>query len=286
MTAGKRFITRLHADWVGSEHKAPPFVFLHGLLGNGRNVRTLGSKLAATHQTPGLLVDIRGHGRSQVSPSISEAITTTFSDCVRDVQTTLEANQVQSDLTLVGHSLGGRLSLQYAYEDLSPTPSRVWLLDTVPGELNESVASIVRQLQTLLRDGVADSRLKIEASLTEAGIDVATAKWLASSYKDERFEFDLEVAEDLMEDFAKQDFEGQLANVLESGTRVDLVAGGRNKAWDTGFPQLDDWHKDPLVPFYKHVLPKAGHWVHIDDLPGLLKLFEKHHSLQRTDSSQ
>ena len=363
-SSGRRLVTKLHSEWILPPRKpsaaamttdpttaansnnattSPPahtIAFLHGLLGNGRNVKTMARNLVKQHHelyphsTRGLLLDVRGHGKSQLP--MTDTATTTFADCVRDVQETLlhlhasEFNSTNTDnqasssttdsespptlISLVGHSLGGRLSLQYAYEQLDPIPHEVWLLDTVPGGMNQQVMDIVQKLHdfskeyTLNRpkestpndqDGKVrnDERTLVARRLyQDYGIDQATSQWLASAFQPSHneegqcFEFDLRVIDDLIQDFDKQDFVHQLETILQVNddddagrptTRIDLVCAGNNPAWQAPENKpVVDYLKYELVPrhephFQIHVVPKAGHWVHIDNLSGLLQVMAR-----------
>ena len=103
----------LHYDWVypkgQQEHpreksNEPPVVMLHGLLGNGRNVKTLASKVVSIYNVPCLTVDVRGHGKSKGRNNPNEE--TTFSKCVEDIANTLDHAGIVSSPTFFGHSLG------------------------------------------------------------------------------------------------------------------------------------------------------------------------------------
>lgn len=258
---------KLHSEWLGSRAArgggaSSTIIFLHGLLGNGRNLRTFARKLCEQNGANGLLVDLRGHGKSPPAPSLNTK--TAISSCALDIHHTL-LDQGVEDPIFVGHSLGGRVSLQYAYDGHHPRPRRLWLLDTVPGKINQSVSHTIGALQTALPTTNNVDRKEMARLLEKHGIDTATAQWLASSYKDGKFGFDLSVAQDLMEDFQNQDFRHQLRHLLDRNLPVDLVRGGRNPGWNG--VEFDEHPK-----FNVHTLPDAGHWVHMDDLAGLLRV--------------
>jgi thioesterase domain-containing protein len=245
-------------------------VFLHGLLGNGRNLRTFASQLCNMQGHSGLLVDLPGHGKS------AKQSVTNFEHAVQHIQTTLQNETIDGPLTLVGHSLGGRLSIRYAYDQLEPKPSRIWLLDTVPGAMNESVVRVLEQVRDFLGGQRPSHRKEVTGKLIGHGMDQETAQWLASTYQvdSHEFGFDMSVAEHLVTDFTKQDFLGQLGEVVASGTRVDLVRAGRNNGWETPDAMVSHLQDMEGELFQLHTLPNAGHNVHVDDLPNLLKSME------------
>jgi esterase len=288
----------LHTEWIGrpSLDSQPltgtVLVFLHGLLGNSRNVKTLAQKTCALYTSPGLLVDLRGHGRSKEcheygSGTVTDRVPVTLDDCVGDIQETLQHVGVSqstngkltstTNITFVGHSLGGRVAMQYVHARLEPRPSHVWLLDTVPGLANTKVESVIRIAELVREEKSAWTRPNLQRALTEShGLDTATAQWLASSYDPSKhdFGFDLTVAHNLVQSMDEQDFLGFLQEAVhEHWCKIDLVRGGQNADWHA-YPHtislLQAMAKEHAGTFGYHTLPKAGHWVHIDDLPGLL----------------
>ena len=267
-------------------------LFLHGLLGNGRNLKTLASKVCSQEEDSiSILMDLRGHGKSvQTFPQPNPPHN--FDACVQDVKRTLDiACTVSSSpfpppTTVVGHSWGGRVALQYAASVASNESrkklDRVWLLDTVPGQANESVEKVIDSVTLLLEDCVNESldrKQVVERLTARYGLEIGLAQWLASSYKAKgsdgsaSFGFDLDVVHGVLSDFEEQDFFGLLSACLQSDVHVDLVRGGKNSGWSVDvLRQLGIHHGKN---FTVHVLPKAGHWVHVDDLPGLLKLMSR-----------
>ena len=289
----------LHHDWIHPQHADNDatqyqhvILFLHGLLGNGRNLRTMARKVCEKSNQHGLLLDVRGHGGSKVLPK--GVAPTGFAACVQDLQQTLQTiPQISNDtnVTLVGHSLGGRISLQYAFDAVVSQPvqknkiHRVWLLDTVPGEANESVERVVRAVTDITTKSAITDRTVLVEQLTSPTykIDKGTAQWLASTLQKSKtdagsleFGFDLTVIHDLLADFHSQDFLSMLQQIAATQqVRVDLVRGAKNKGWSSATLQpLEALEQHYPSHFQMHNLPNAGHWVHVDDLPGLLDVMD------------
>ncbi len=86
------------------ECQGRPLVLIHGLFGASENL--LGIARAFTDR-PVCLIDLRNHGRS------FHADTMSFSEMADDVVALLDAKGWQS-VDLLGHSLGGKVSLQLA----------------------------------------------------------------------------------------------------------------------------------------------------------------------------
>lgn len=296
-----RIASVLHHEWIGGNQKQqqqqqPTFnddnddtiVFLHGLLGNGKNLKTLAKKVVATHNnnrevaTNGLLMDLRGHGQSTHSNFEGPH---TFDSCVEDVHTTLKPIQTEPSLVM-GHSWGGRIALQYVHSLLRTTGSEeipsLWLLDTVPGQAHDSVLQVLNAIERI--DFTNKSRSDVAQDLVNYGLDTAIAQWLASTLQQDKetkllkWGFDVSVVRDIMPEFQNQDFVGLLQEILKEGGNVHLVKGGLNKAWEESpriESQLLELQDEFPWQFEQHTLENAGHWVHVDDLPGLLNIVKE-----------
>src|SRR3954452_8073250 len=82
----------------------PRVVFVHGLFGQGKNWTTIGKGLADGHRVT--LVDLPNHGHSPWTDRVD------YIDMVELLATELE--QFGEPVTLVGHSMGGKVSMQLA----------------------------------------------------------------------------------------------------------------------------------------------------------------------------
>jgi lipase len=82
---------------------APPVLCLHGVMAHGRRFRRLAEERLGGFRV--LAPDLRGHGRSGWEPPW------TIAQHVEDLRETLEAAGVER-ATVIGHSFGGRLTLE------------------------------------------------------------------------------------------------------------------------------------------------------------------------------
>jgi pimeloyl-ACP methyl ester carboxylesterase len=93
---------RLHARTVGDA--GPWVVFVHGLFGQGRNWTTIAKGLAERHRV--LLLDLPNHGHSPWTDRVD------YVDMAGMVAAELET--LGEPVTLVGHSMGGKVAMQLA----------------------------------------------------------------------------------------------------------------------------------------------------------------------------
>src|SRR3954464_348003 len=93
---------RLASRTVGAE--GPRFVFVHGLFGQGKNWTTIAKGLADRHRVT--LLDLPNHGHSPWTDTVD------YVDMAQMVAGELEA--YDEPVTLVGHSMGGKVAMQLA----------------------------------------------------------------------------------------------------------------------------------------------------------------------------
>ncbi len=138
---------RLHyADW-GNED-APPLILIHGGRDHCRSWDALAQSLRQQFHV--LAPDLRGHGDSDWAKGGSYALTEYVYDLTRLVET-MAATQV----TLIGHSMGGMVGLMYAGA-FPDRVSRLVVLDGVtvlpgakPPPAHERIAKWIGQLDKL-----------------------------------------------------------------------------------------------------------------------------------------
>ena len=82
----------------------PHVVFVHGLFGQGKNWTTIAKGLAGTHRVT--LLDLPNHGHSPWTDRVD------YLDMAELVATELE--RLDEPVTLIGHSMGGKVAMQLA----------------------------------------------------------------------------------------------------------------------------------------------------------------------------
>ncbi len=251
------------------------FLFLHGILGSGTNLRSLARSLArADASWQPVLVDLRGHGRSPMpaAPHTLDACADDLAELARSLTPRVEG--------VLGHSFGGKVAMTLALRAREGDPiaqqlSHVVLVDSMPGARvggrgSENVIVVLESLAALPRRFTLREQF-IEA-LVEKGQTRAIASWLAMSLHrtDDGFEmaFDLPALGALLDDYFARDlwtlFDDEPPRAIP---RLHQVIGDRSAVYDAA----DREHAQRLAREGRatlDVLP-AGHWVHVDDPEGL-----------------
>lgn len=254
--------------FVGEQTASKLALVLHGALGSGNNLRSLASKLAKLRpEYRFCLVDLRHHGESQGAPPPN-----TLEACAGDLDALLAAIG-QEPQVIAGHSFGGKTALMFA--KLFPGRARqLWVLDSNPGSQEPSSANEVIRVIAAVRSTTtpAADRAHVIAELAAQGISSGTANWLATNLvrQPEGFvwRFNLDAIYELMLDYFKVDLWPTLeSEAADSDFRV--VVAERSDRWApenrARLQQLVE--RSPHARL--HVVPNAGHWLHVDN-PGFL----------------
>lgn len=100
---------QLHFQTIGS---GDPLIFIHGLFGSGGNWRSIAKHFSNDYQV--ISLDLRNHGRSPHSSQQNY-------NCMADDLLTLMDSCNLQNAHIIGHSIGGKVAMQFATKH----PSRV-----------------------------------------------------------------------------------------------------------------------------------------------------------------
>lgn len=243
---------------------AVPTVLLHGFLGSGRNLRSLATAwLAADPSRRFLLPDLTGHGGSLPMPPGTDLTT-----MARDVVETARAKGFNGPLELVGHSLGGRVSLAASLAVPSEVAS-VTLLDISPNPVPVDLSESGMVLNVLLQaPETAANRREMRAALTSRELSEPLADWLVMNLVSTpeggvRWRFDRQALSELHSRVNGVDL---WAALQRPGAKVRCICGGRSRYVTDADAARMEAAGCPVA-----LLPEAGHFVHVDAPQALLQ---------------
>jgi esterase len=116
-----------------------PVIILHGLLGNHRNWLTIGKKISSSFSV--FLPDARNHGSSPHTPQMA------YSDMVDDLTGLIRQQQLQ-DITLIGHSMGGKTAMLFALKNPEIVKQLI-VIDIAPVNYKNDLGSLFDVMQAL-----------------------------------------------------------------------------------------------------------------------------------------
>jgi esterase len=243
-----------------SQHRA---LFLHGILGRGSNLRSLATRFVQARPTwQAMTVDLRGHGHSpkgQPNPTLDSVVADLLAFGRFDA--------------VVGHSFGGKVALAMAP---SGQVRQILTLDSNPGlppTLNE--ASSPSTILDLLRAAPPEfpTRNAFVQHLVGQGTPQPIAQWLAMNLESTppvfRMALDLDEISGLYTSYQTTD----LWPILEAprqDVQFHLVIADQSRMYPPS-----DRSRAASLPHVTLDTLNTGHWMHAEDLEGVLGILLK-----------
>jgi pimeloyl-ACP methyl ester carboxylesterase len=240
----------------------PRVVFVHGLFGQGKNWTTIAKGLADSHRVT--LIDLPNHGHSPWTDRVD------YLDMVEMVATELE--HLDEPVTLVGHSMGGKVAMQLALVvvDIAPVtyPLAGGRTDD-PDEEASPFAAFIAAMRALDLDRLR-TRDDADAGLRAAVPSRMVRSFLLQSLVREglgtdggwRWRLNLELLErDLGE---LRGFPAPPAGATFDGPVLWIAGANSSYVLDEDRPYMD-----ALFPATRLIrIKNAGHWVQSEQ-PGI-----------------
>jgi pimeloyl-ACP methyl ester carboxylesterase len=243
----------------------PRVVFVHGLFGQGKNWTTIARGLADSHRVT--LIDLPNHGHSPWTDRVD------YLDMAELVATELE--QLGEPVTLVGHSMGGKVAMQLALRrpellralvvvDIAPVsyPPTGGRTDD-PDEEASPFGAYIEAMRALDLDQLT-TRDEADAALRDVIPSRMVRSFLLQSLVREglgtdggwRWRLNLELLDrDLGE---LRGFPAPPPGAVFEGPVLWIAGANSTYVLDEDRP-----HMDALFPATRLVrIKKAGHWVH------------------------
>jgi pimeloyl-ACP methyl ester carboxylesterase len=157
------------------------------------------------------------------------------------------------------------------------SPRGFWALDATPWAIDadgiaDDVVRVIAQVRSM-RPPFSNHE-QVRGAFLQAGFSEMLAGWMTTNVERApdglRWRFDLDVVDALLRDYARVD----LMDSLRLGeVKVDIVRAGRSDRWDPPrLAELEDIASTSDGRVSIHLLADAGHWVHVDDPEGTLRL--------------
>ena len=237
-------------------------LLLHGFLGSGRNLASFARRW--TEVDPALrliLPDLTGHGDSPPMPPQGDLRT-----MAQDVLALADFLHVPKPLTLVGHSMGGRVAL--AARLLDPQAiGKIVLLDISPRPLNTLAGGLQQVLERLLvAPANSETREEMRDFFTRDGISGPMADWLLMNLLHEGGYYRWRIDRAALGAFHQRAAEDLWAALQGPGLEARCIRGALSD-----FVTDEDATRLTQLGCPVHTLADAGHFIHVDQQQALLQ---------------
>lgn len=236
-----------------------PLIILHGIFGSGDNWLTLGRQFAETRRV--FLLDQRNHGRSPWDDAFSYQL---LADDLLEFVNTHGLDTVD----LIGHSMGGKVSMLFALQHPERVKSLV-IVDIAPRMYNLQEHKHILSTLADFDLNRYQTRTEIDQALAADLPEYGTRQFILKNiYRNEAHQFAWRLNVKALQ-----------ANLTEIGMSLNsearftiptlFIAGGKSK-----YIQPEDHARiHTLFPQARiATVPHAGHWVHAEAPEALFAL--------------
>ncbi|KAI3772465.1 hypothetical protein L6452_03651 [Arctium lappa] len=266
-------------------------LLIHGLLGSRDDFRHFTRSLASTLSTTAdwrmVVVDMRNHGSSVDIEDLSPPHD--IANAATDVANLFKSLNGSWPDVVIGHSLGGKVALQYAlscaqghYGDSAQLPKQLWVLDAMPGKIEnsnyEELGKALHTLQTL------PSQIPSQEWLVDHMVNLGFSKFLSEhissnlkkSGEHETFSFNVEGVIQMFESGRDTEY-WSLLEQPPKGMEIAIVRTESRVTWDPDVVErLESLAKREIDGssgnVSVHVVPRSGHWIYKDEPERLLEI--------------
>ncbi|CAN1134052.1 hypothetical protein LINPERHAP2_LOCUS8030 [Linum perenne] len=250
-----------------------------------------------------VVVDLRNHGKSAEIEGLDPPHD--MFNAAKDLANLVKAQGWDWPDVVMGHSMGGKVAMQFAescargdYGDSVVLPKQeseiylrhiiylseqLWVLDSVPGEVSTEnsdgeVENVLKTLQSL--PSSIPSRSWLVNHMVELGFSKSLSEWIATNIKKsgelETWAFNLDGVVQMFDSYRDTSYWSLLEHPPK-GMEIGLVVAENSDRWEpeviNQLEILAAKKKDQSEgSFSLHVLPRSGHWVHVDNPKGLLDI--------------
>lgn len=264
---------------LGDIHRYPPLVFLHGIMGNKKNLKGFVEKfLDQCPNNSAIIFDLRNHGLSS-----KHWAPYTVAACAKDIGYACLRLDLKPK-AIIGHSYGGKVALLAA--ETIASIEQVWLLDCPPGPIVKwqplhDVASptALDTIEILISlSWPVLSRKSLVDQMVSKGVNPHIAAWMTTNLVETkdglRLVFEPAELLEMLLTFIDLDL-WSLISVLSKRMHIHLVAAEYGQ-------RVTREDEEKLLKYAKigcgffHHLEHAGHFLHVDNPNGLIDILKKY----------
>jgi Predicted hydrolases or acyltransferases (alpha/beta hydrolase superfamily) len=241
----------------------PPLLILHGLFGSSDNWQTISRALGERFHV--FALDLRNHGRS---PHSSEMTYSLLADDLREfIQQRLGHEPRPARVRLLGHSMGGKVAMQFALS-FPEQVEKIVVVDMAPKLYPPRHDQIFDGLLGLTLDKVAtrgEADAQLAASVPDQAVRAFLLKNLARDLHGRFYwKFNLKA---LAENYALLNGPISLSSRFEGPAL--FIRGELSDYLDAAdFAQVREFFPNAIL----RTVPAAGHWVHAEQPKSFIKL--------------
>jgi len=194
----------------GRSSAKPSLLFLHGMLARRQNLRSFARLFVDSYEADAILVDHRGHGDSDamIPPHTIQA-------CAEDLRNLLVTLPVSPVGTVIGHSFGGKVAIEYS--NIAQPVKACVVLDCPPGpwvDIDADRDSVARLLALLPRLTPVSSKAELANELEVThGFSKMVAMWMTTNVKGHSWVFNIDTVNALMNDYVSLNLFPMLENI-------------------------------------------------------------------------
>ncbi|MDP4291480.1 MAG: alpha/beta fold hydrolase [Bacteroidota bacterium] len=236
-----------------------PLIILHGLFGLSDNWFSIGKLLAQNYCV--VIPDLRNHGQSPHSSIFDYAA---MSDDISELMDDLGFQSA----TLIGHSMGGKVVMQFALTHPERTDGLIVVDMSMRQYYDQHIQTDIMDAMMAIDFEQVDSRNAVSGLLKHSIPDEKVRLFIMKNlYRKTRTH--LGWRPDLEDIYQNIDhvFESLSAGNAYEGASLFISGAASDYILDSDVPQL--LHYFPKAIF--RVVTDAGHWVHADNPDGFLK---------------
>lgn len=250
-----------------------PLIILHGLFGSKQNWRSLMKQFGNSLKRRIYTLDLRNHGTSPHSPVWD------YETMATDVVQFMVQNRCKNDVTLLGHSMGGKVAMATALspllqEHLPTALARLVVVDIAPGagRISDEFRSYITAMQAV-EDAQVKSKKEADPILEQYEKDVAVRQFLLTNLVADKhgshFRIPLHFLRDGVDEIGKFPYPPDGKHTWNG--RALFIKGEKSKYINhRNIPLIEKY-----FPNSKLESLDTGHWVHSEKPHEFLEMVTK-----------